>query len=142
MNNFHERLVLQALQSYGEREVSGAKRNGFIGGLIDRWFRKGADDNTTAWCAIWMAEQVSQCGGTPPALPFRAKSWAVWGREVLECRLGSIVVLRRGPNAFHVAIVIRQNAGGYVWCIGGNQNNAVSIARYPAAAIYAIREAV
>jgi uncharacterized protein (TIGR02594 family) len=140
MNNFHERLVLQALQSYGEREVGGPKRNSFIGGLIDRWFRRGADDSTTAWCAIWIAEQVKECGGTPPALPFRAKSWAAWGHEVFEPRAGAIVVLRRS-GGYHVAIVVRRDGAG-LGCLGGNQSGSVSITHYPGSAVFSIREAV
>ena len=132
-------LLLAALSTYGEREKAGPERNSYIGGIIDRWFRKGAGDNETAWCAIWMSEIAAQCGFTPPAFPFRVKSWAKMGHEVLTPEPGTVAVLKRGRGRYHVALVVREADDGTLWCIGGNQNNAVSIQGYRASDVYSLR---
>lgn len=135
---FRAQLVFNALATYGEKEAPGTTRNGFISQMIDKWFRRGADDSDTAWCAIWLSEMVQRSGGTPPTASFRAKNWAIWGTETAP-ETGSIAVLKRGPNAFHVTVVVRQLPNGDLVCLGGNQKDSVSIATYPKAAIYAIR---
>lgn len=135
-------IVEQALATFGEKEVAGARRSGVIGRMIDRWFRKDADDSLTAWCGIWAADTVDRSGLVPPANPFRAKQWAEWGREVLTARAGHIVVLKRGRGLYHVAVAIGYSSDGrFVYCLGGNQGNSVNITAYDTANIVAIREA-
>lgn len=83
---------------------------------------------------------VSRAGMTPPRAPFRAASWKDWGEKSAEPALGDIVVLTR-PGSFHVGILLRLTLTE-VWLLGGNQNQAVSVARYDASRIVTIRRAV
>lgn len=142
MDAIQAKLLQSALATLGEREVNGSKRNPVIGAWIDRWFRKGADD-ITAWCGIWMAERVNECSLPVPELPFRAKSWESWGRaleDYEEPQPGDVVVMTRS-GGFHVTMLLRTTSTT-VWCIGGNQSNAVTVTAYPRERVKAIRRAV
>lgn len=142
VNQLRLQILERAFLTYGEKESPGSKRNGIIGQMIDRWFRKGADDSLTAWCGIWMSDTVDKAGLVPPANPFRAKQWAEWGTEIMTARPGSIVVMTRGSGLYHVTVAVRYSEDGrYLLCIGGNQGNSVNITAYDVAKIESIREA-
>jgi uncharacterized protein (TIGR02594 family) len=134
MEPIQSSLVMAALATLGTREESKEKRSSAIGEWIDRWFRKGADDSSTAWCAIWMAQIVSTCDLLVPKFPFRASSWKTWGQSVKspeDLRPGDVIVVTRS-GGFHVTMLLRYDAStGLLWCIGGNQSNMVSVAPYP-----------
>ena len=92
-----------------------------------------ADDDETPWCssfANWCM-QAAGLQGTGLAL---ARSWTAWGIKVRpeNWRFGDTAVLERpaaGPNAGHVGFLVKWDSQ-FVWLLGGNQGNAVSIAKY------------
>ncbi len=64
-----------------------------------------------------------------------ARSWLGYGSRLKEFQLGAIAVFERGdPDSVsgHVAIALQED-NNVVTVIGGNQANAVSIAKFPKA---------
>lgn len=111
------------------REVPGDKDNPRIVEYHATTTLRATDDETP-WCSSFVNWCVIQAGlrGTNSAM---ARSWLKWGRECGPT-LGAVVVLSRGePPAGHVGFFVGQR-WGRVFVIGGNQGNAVSVARYPA----------
>lgn len=97
-----------------------------------------ANNDEIAWCSSFV-NWVMQTAGFPTTRSAAARSWVRYGVKS-ELRPGAIVVLSRGSNpAFgHVGFVDRFDAS-YVWVLGGNQGNRVSIARYPLLRLVACR---
>jgi uncharacterized protein (TIGR02594 family) len=126
-------LLFQGLQHYGITEVKGSRSNNIILRLIRRLVPKAKDDTEVAWCSAWMDEiAVNVCAertGNPAA-----RSWLTVGEEVINPHPGDVVVFWRksvGSWQGHVALYICQ-IGGVIFCLGGNQGNAVNISGYKA----------
>lgn len=87
---------------------------------------------TTLWCSEYL-NSVTE-GGTGSA---QAKSWLKYPR-VKQPKQGLVVVLKRGnqPGAGHVG-VIEDWDNQYVYVLGGNQGNRVSLSRYPRRSVIA-----
>lgn len=88
------------------------------------------NQDETAWCSSFVNWCMEQAGieGTDSA---SARSWLRWGQKITTPTLGCVVVFRRGNNPAHghVALFVR-NVGDEIEVLGGNQNDAVTIARY------------
>lgn len=82
------------------------------------------------WCGNFMAYVMSEAGFALPGQPWRARAWADWGREVKPQR-GAVAVVPRGksPKSGHVFLIDRVE-GAWVYGLGGNQNDSVSIAKF------------
>ena len=66
-----------------------------------------------------------------PKWPARAKSWLKFGKSAGRPVLGSIAVKSRKGGG-HVCFVVGQDpSGDYLYCLGGNQSDAVNIKKYP-----------
>ena len=121
-----------AYSHLGEKEVPGAKSNPLILKWIKSVFSWGTDDGKIAWCAIFINVMMEQAGitGTGKA---NARSFLDWGTKVTSPRRGDIVIFSRGdPNGWrgHVAIYWDDANDGSILVLGGNQRDAVSIAKY------------
>lgn len=66
-----------------------------------------------------------------PKNPFWAQGWKDYGIDVGVPLVGSIGVIRWNAKAGHVGFVAGVS-DGYVYLLGGNQNNAINIAKFPA----------
>lgn len=139
MDKRHE-LIQRACATLGTREVDGPKSNPTILGWIREFLPWARDDSTTAWCAVWLAKLMRDCGLGIPGAPYRAKSWETWGVPVppVDGYAGDVVVLKRGKNAYHVAILLKYSFDK-IWVIGGNQSDAVTVATYPASSVISVR---
>ena len=136
-------LWYEIARSYvGLKEIPGKLHNPTILGWlkrhalnIGRW-GKGRDE--TPWCAVFVSHCL-QAAGYKPTNDARAISYATYGRQSKPVE-GAIVVIRRkkkkGPNVtgsgrggYHVFFLdtITKN---FIWGIGGNQKNSVSLAAY------------
>lgn len=94
----------------------------------------------TAWCSAFLNWCMEQDGfkGTRKA---NARSWLPWGQPLSEPRLGCVVVFWRSePNSAqgHVAFYVGRDEQS-IYVLGGNQNNAVSLAAYPRERLLAYR---
>jgi uncharacterized protein (TIGR02594 family) len=114
---------------------------------ITAWIKQSAswldgDDSKTAWCGCMRgAIGIATGTGAPPA-HYRAASWAKWGRAVditkPSCwQQGDTIVMTR-PGGNHVA-VLDHVSGKTAFLLGGNQSNAVTIARFDISKITHVR---
>ncbi len=78
------------------------------------------------WCGSAMAYWMQQAGLAYPSDYYRALSWAKWGTNTYEPRLGSVAVLTRQGGG-HVGIVTGvDQAARMVRLFGANQKDKVS----------------
>lgn len=99
------------------------------------------DARKVPWCAVFVNYVLERAGipGTKQAL---ARSFLAWGDKVEHPRRGDVVVFFRGKyddgTYGHVGFVERV-IGDYVYCLGGNQGDAVSVARFHASRVLGYR---
>lgn len=102
------------------------------------WLRRDGhalgDPTKLPWCGDFVDTSVRLSLPTevfPGALgqnPYWARNWLLFGRPC-EARRGAVVVFGRDGGG-HVAFVVGLSADGkYVYCLGGNQSNRVSIVK-------------
>ena len=100
---------------------------------------KGYDDKA-AWCSSFVNWVFEKSGylGTQSAL---ARSWLSWGIELIEPRVGCVVVLEREePDGWqgHVGFFLKTD-GDQIFLLGGNQLDEVREHSYPIASVLAYR---
>ncbi|MBS0270149.1 MAG: TIGR02594 family protein [Proteobacteria bacterium] len=128
-----------AWAEFGVREISGKENSA----EILRYFREAGDTNVeseeTPWCAAFAGAMLKRagCEGTGSLL---ARSYLDWGLSLEEPRFGAIAVLARGddPAAGHVGFLIG-TTGEKLYLLGGNQNDAVSVAAFDATRLLGFR---
>lgn len=123
----------------GVAEVAGLKSNPRILEYAKAAGYKPAKGDDDPWCGTFSAWVCVQAGIKPPDAPWRAVSWDAWG-TASKLRKGAFVRFPRGndPSKGHVGIVERE-AGDWVYVLGGNQNDAVSIAKFRKSAVVSCR---
>lgn len=126
-------ILLTMLEDYGMKEMAGAQSNpdilAFFKELGYDWV---TDDSSTAWCSAALSYYAKKCGYEYNKT-LAARDWLKMPIMVLKPQLGDIVVFwRESPQSWkgHVGLYITQNAS-VVYCLGGNQNNTLSISAYP-----------
>jgi uncharacterized protein (TIGR02594 family) len=102
--------------------------------------RLHATSDEIAWCAAFVSWCLEAAGITSTRSA-AAASYRTWGQRC-ELKPGAVIVFgKTDPDAAgtgHVGFCVGVE-GDYVLCLGGNQSNAVSIARRPIAGIVAVR---
>ena len=100
-----------------------------------------ATTDEVPWCSAFMCAAAASCG-YPSTKSALARSWAKYGDEGTG-EVGDIVILSRGNSTTtgHVGFINSQYRKGdeYVEILGGNQNNCLSVAKFKADRIVAIR---
>ncbi len=124
----------------GQREIKGAKHNPFIAGLWPAlgitWF----NDDETPWCAAF-GNYCLEKGGykrLKAGLAARALAFKDYGVALDRPAYGCLAVKERSGGG-HVTFVVGKDQHGNLMCLGGNQNDAVTIAPYKADAFVAFR---
>ena len=122
-----------AFAEYGVKEIKGKVDNPQVLKYFDYIGFNGAKlKDETAWCSAFM-NYVAKKVGLAFTGKLNARSWLKIGREVETPQQGDVTVLWRvDPNDWrgHVGIFIRE-ANGWIYLLGGNQNNQVKITAYP-----------
>jgi uncharacterized protein (TIGR02594 family) len=125
----------------GTREAAGPENNPLI---LQMYASVGADwveHDSVAWCAAFVGHCLERAG-IRSTRKLTARSYLSFGEAVdlKDAREGDIVVFKRGNSSWqgHVAFYIA-DAGGRISVLGGNQGNAVTIAKYPKAALLGVR---
>lgn len=87
------------------------------------------DADSLPWCGLFAAHCLAAAHVAPPPIAVRASAWASWGQDLRPDRLapGAVLVLQR-PGGGHVGFYLGEDARSYC-VLGGNQSDAVSIAR-------------
>jgi uncharacterized protein (TIGR02594 family) len=113
----------------GVREAAGPTSNPKILGwakAVGRALGIAYADDAVPWCGLFTGYCVTQAAYVPPPIAVRASAWAEWG-ESCEPMLGAILVFKR-PGGGHVGFYVGEDATAY-HVLGGNQSDAVSVAR-------------
>lgn len=126
-------LITRALTQYGITEIVGRADNKDVLKYFDYiGFDGAALKDETAWCSAF-ANWVAKKEGFDYSKKLNARSWLKVGKKVETPELGDVVVLWRNSKTSwqgHVGFFIRETAG-FIYILGGNQNNQVKISAYP-----------
>lgn len=132
------------LKTYlGVKETAGSATNPKLQpafALLPSWLSK--DDSKTAWCGVIRGYIGFQLGTGMPPEHYRAAAWEGWGTAVdlkkpTTWQKGDTIIMKR-TGGFHVCLLDRVE-GSKVYCLGGNQSNAVTIAPFAISGITAVR---
>lgn len=118
-----------ALKEVGVQEIVGKIHNPRVLEYQSTTSGKYTDDETP-WCGAFVSWVMKQSGIKHSIkVPERAKEWINFGTNSKNPMLGSIAVKSRVGGG-HVCIVVGKSINGKLLCVGGNQNNQVSISEY------------
>lgn len=133
-------LLKVALSQYGKKEIAGNKHNPVIVDYAKQTGFTWVNDDETPWCSIFM-NWVAMKAGFQRSNKANARSWLTVGEQVMFMEIGDVVVFKRDndPVKGHVAMFIATNGMDYIYVLGGNQSNMVSIASYPLADVIGVR---
>ena len=124
-----EKFLQEAFKEMNVKEVKGKNHNPRILEYHNATSLKASTDEIP-WCSAFANFIVKKCGdnGTNSAM---ARSWEKWGSELNKPVPGCVVVFSRGDNPLygHVAFYLYET-NKYIYVIGGNQGDSVSIAPY------------
>ena len=101
------------------------------------------EHDSVAWCAAFVGHCLEKAG-IRSTRKLTARSYLDWGVpvEVPDAQQGDIGVISRGSSTWqgHVFFIDRIK-GQWVWGLGGNQDDAVNVKRYPVAKLLGVRRA-
>ncbi len=133
------RWLEQAWREFGEAECAGAASNPRIIAMFRDAGHKDVTRDEIAWCAAFVGAclERAELRSTRSLL---ARSYLKWGDALSKPRIGAIAVFSRGsdPSLGHVGFWLGETDDAIV-VLGGNQSNAVSVARYPKSRLLAVR---
>ncbi len=129
-----EPVWLQAARArLGTREAAGAANSATILGWAKRLGTRVLgmiyNADSVPWCGVFVASCLAEDGIGAAPIAVRALSWADWGLALRPERLapGAVLVFER-PGGGHVGFYVGEDAAAY-HVLGGNQGDAVTIAR-------------
>lgn len=121
--------LIEAEKHIGLREIKGPKHEP----KILQWWkaikRGGIKSDEVPWCSAFVGAML-EAVGIESSRYESARSYLTWGRPVKAPVLGCIVVFSRAGGG-HVGFVVGRTVGGDLLVLGGNQNDAVSVALFP-----------
>jgi uncharacterized protein (TIGR02594 family) len=120
------------LSNYGLSEIDGPLSNSKIMEFFEEIGFDWVTDDSTAWCSAAL-NFFAKKHGYERSGKLDARSWLKVGEITLAPKLGDVTVLwREKPESWkgHVGLFINKN-DKYIWLLGGNQNNSISISAYP-----------
>lgn len=151
------RMLLEALKLFGVLETPGPGNNPTILAWADeigaaeetayaRWAADWYASDSTAWCGLFVAICAVRANvdnrpeRRPPAKYLSALAWTAFGLPVRGglAELGDVLIFQR-PGGGHVGIYVGEDADAF-HVLGGNQGDAVSIARIAKARCVAVRQ--
>lgn len=122
----------------GVKEVKGTAKNNPR--IVEYHSKTNLEARTdeVPWCSSFV-NWVMWKSGFKRTSSAMARSWLTYGKKCEGFTKYAIVVFKRGaPPSGHVAFAISEEKD-HIRVIGGNQSNAVTIARYPKASVLAYR---
>ena len=86
-------------------------------------------DDLIPWCALY-ANMVLTKVGIKGTETLWALDWNSWGQKLTGPAVGAFAPMKRDGGG-HIAIVVGRDKDGRLLCLGGNQNDNVTIAVVP-----------
>lgn len=123
--------LLDAHADLGTREWKGKRHNPKILAYFADAGTPEIQDDETSWCAAFVGAHVARKGYAAPG-DARARAFLNWGQPIETPDIGAVVVFwRESPQSWkgHVGFVWGVD-GDDILVLGGNQGDAVSIARF------------
>ena len=128
----------------GTKEIKGPADNPTIMEMYTSVGHDWVEHDEVAWCAAFVGHCLEKAG-IRSTRKLTARSYLTFGEKVSpdEVREGDIAVFKRGASSWqgHVGFVVKTTAK-QVQVLGGNQSNAVTIARYPKSKLLGVRRAI
>jgi len=129
-----------AFSQLGIKEISGSEDHPQIIKYAEETHIESVTNDEIPWCSTfvnWCAQEA----GLPISGKANARSWLNVGKRISSPEPGDIVIFwRESPHSWkgHVAIFLGFNkTSSRVYCLGGNQGDAVSISDYDAKKVLA-----
>ena len=101
------------------------------------------EHDSVAWCAAFVGHCLEKAG-IRSTRRLNARSYLDWGVpvETADAQQGDIGVIPRGSSSWqgHVFFIDRIE-GQWVWGLGGNQDDAVTVKRFPVSKLLGVRRA-
>lgn len=135
----NEKILIASLSQIGIKAIIGNQDNP----EVLKYFRAlgfGSLKDETAWCSAFM-NWVAKEANVERSGQLTARSWLTVGHSITTPEMSDVVVYwRDNPNSWkgHVGIFIRES-NGWIYTLGGNQNNQVGISAYPKARLLGYR---
>jgi len=131
-------------QSYiGTTEGPGPADNPIIMEMYASVGHDWVEHDSVAWCAAFVGHCLERAG-IQSTRKLTARSYLDWGVpvDVADAQQGDIGVIPRGSSRWqgHVFFIDRIE-GAWVWGLGGNQDDAVNVRRYPVSKLLGVRRA-
>jgi len=125
----------------GTTEGAGPADNPKIMEMYASVGQSWVEHDEVAWCAAFVGHCL-EMAGIRSTRRLNARSYLDWGVpvEIAEARQGDIGVIPRGSSGWqgHVFFIDRIE-GAWVWGLGGNQDDAVNVKRYPVSKLLGVR---
>lgn len=122
------RWLTEGMKHVGTREIPGVRHDSKILSWWKLIRRGGIKSDEVPWCAAFVGAMLESVGITSSRFE-SAKSYLNWGVALPQPIVGCIVVFSRSGGG-HVGFVCGKNSRGQLLVLGGNQNDAVSIAAF------------
>lgn len=127
----------------GTTEGTGPENNPAIMAMYASVGHDWVEHDDVAWCAAFVGHCL-ETAGIRSTRKLTARSYLDWGMpvEVADAQQGDIGVIPRGRSSWqgHVFFIDRIE-GAWVWGLGGNQDDAVNVKRYPVSKLLGVRRA-
>lgn len=133
------RWLKEAWREFGQAERAGPRANPRIVAMFRDAGHPKVTRDEVAWCAAFLGACLERAGTRSTRL-LMARSYLKWGEALAAPRIGAVAVFSRGsnPTLGHVGFWLGETEKDVV-LLGGNQGNAVSVARYPKARLLGLR---
>jgi uncharacterized protein (TIGR02594 family) len=129
------------LQLYGTLELAGAANSPTIlGWAAEVGLRAAYTADAVPWCGLYAAVVAKRALKELPPNPLWALNWAAFGEPVGQPGLGDVLTFQREGGG-HVGFYLGEDPVAY-HVLGGNQGDAVSIARIQKSRLYHARRPV
>jgi len=127
-NSTEPKWLTLARSQLGTHEVPGPGNNPTV---VEYYLEAAGkkQPDVVPWCAAFVGAMLHRAGVKPTGSLW-ARSYLNWGKKLTKPQVGCITVFARGPISGHVAFFLADE-GSVIKVLGGNQSDAVTIARQP-----------
>lgn len=123
------RTIQEALALAGTIEKAGPASNPVIMGWAKEvGLASTYSDDAVPWCGLFAAVVTKRAGKDVVGGPLWARNWTKFGAAPQAAGLGDVLVFQRPGGGGHVGFYVAEDGSAY-HVLGGNQSDAVTIAR-------------